>query len=31
MWQRMRTVPAAKDYHWAMIEITPDNTPGRPR
>jgi len=34
MWQRTRTGPAAegtKDYHWAMIEITPDNTPGRPR
>jgi SRSO17 transposase len=30
MWQRMRTGPAAKgakDYHWAMIEITPDDTP----
>jgi hypothetical protein len=24
MWQRMGT----KDYHWAMIEITPDDTPG---
>jgi SRSO17 transposase len=31
MWQRMRTGQAtkgAKDYHWAMIEITPDDTPG---
>ena len=31
MWQRMRTGSAtkgAKDYHWAMIEITPDDTPG---
>ncbi len=30
MWQRMRTGPAAKgarDYHWAMTEITPDDTP----
>ena len=30
MWQRMRTGPAtkgAKDYHWAMIEVTPDDTP----
>ncbi len=30
IWQRMRTGPAtkgAKDYHWAMIEITPDDTP----
>jgi SRSO17 transposase len=30
MWQRMRTGSAtkgAKDYHWAMIEITPDDTP----
>jgi len=30
MWQRMRTGQAtkgAKDYHWAMIEITPDDTP----
>jgi SRSO17 transposase len=29
MWQRMRTGSAtkgAKDYHWAMIEITPDDT-----
>jgi SRSO17 transposase len=29
-WQRMRTGSAAKgakDYHWAMIEITPDDTP----
>ena len=34
MWQRMRTGSAtkgAKDYHWAMIEITPDDTPeGQP-
>jgi SRSO17 transposase len=31
MWQRMRTGSATKgasDYHWAMIEITPDDTPG---
>jgi hypothetical protein len=31
MWQRMRTGSAtkgAKDYHWAMIETTPDDTPG---
>ena len=31
MWQRMRTGQAtkgAKDYHWAMIEIIPDDTPG---
>jgi SRSO17 transposase len=30
MWQRMRTGSAtkrAKDYHWAMIEITPNDTP----
>ena len=30
MWQRMRTGSAAKgarDHHWAMIEITPDDTP----
>jgi SRSO17 transposase len=30
MWQRMRTGSAskgAKDYHWAMIGITPDDTP----
>jgi len=30
MWQRMRTGPAtkgARDYHWAMTEITPDDTP----
>jgi SRSO17 transposase len=30
MWQRMRTGSAtkgAKDYHWAMIETTPDDTP----
>jgi SRSO17 transposase len=30
MWQRMRTGSATKgtrDYHWAMIEITPDDTP----
>ena len=30
MWQRMRTGSAtkgAKDYHWAMIEITPDDNP----
>ena len=30
MWQRMRTGSAtkgAKDYHWAMIEITPEDTP----
>jgi SRSO17 transposase len=30
MWQRIRTGSAtkgAKDYHWAMIEITPDDTP----
>lgn len=30
MWQRMRTGSAtkgAKDYHWAMIEIKPDDTP----
>jgi SRSO17 transposase len=29
-WQRMRAGSAtkgAKDYHWAMIEITPDDTP----
>jgi SRSO17 transposase len=33
MWQRMRTGSAtkgAKDYHWAMIEITPDDTPDGP-
>ena len=30
MWQRMRTGSATKgatDYHWAMIEITPDDPP----
>ena len=30
MWQRMRTGSATKgpkDYDWAMIEITPDDTP----
>ena len=30
MWQRVRTGSAtkgAKDYHWAMIEVTPDDTP----
>ena len=30
MWQRMRTGSATKgtkDYHWAMIEITPEDTP----
>ena len=30
MWQRMRTGSAtkgARDYHWAMTEITPDDTP----
>lgn len=30
MWQRMRTGSAtkgAKDYHWALIEVTPDDTP----
>ena len=30
MWQRMRTGSAtkgAKDYHWAMLEILPDDTP----
>ena len=30
MWQRMRTGSAtkgAKDYYWAMIEVTPDDTP----
>lgn len=30
MWQRMRTGSAtkgAKDYHWATVEITPDDTP----
>ncbi len=30
MSQRMRTGPAtkgAKDYHWAMIEITPEDNP----
>jgi SRSO17 transposase len=30
MWQRMRTGQAAKgakDYHWAMMEIVPDDTP----
>ena len=30
MWQRMRTGSAtkgAKDYHWAMIEVAPDDTP----
>jgi SRSO17 transposase len=30
MWQRMRTGSAtkgAKDYHWAMIEVRPDDTP----
>jgi SRSO17 transposase len=30
MWQRMRTGSAtkgARDYHWAMIEIRPDETP----
>ena len=29
-WQRMRTGSAtkgAKDYHWAMIQVTPDDTP----
>jgi SRSO17 transposase len=29
-WQRMRTGSAtkgAKDYHWAMIEVRPDDTP----
>jgi SRSO17 transposase len=29
MWQRMRTGSAtkgAKDHHWAMIEVTPDDT-----
>jgi hypothetical protein len=35
MWERMRTGSAtkgAKDYHWAMIEITPDDIPeGQPR
>ena len=34
VWQRMRTGSAtkgAKDYHWAMIETTPDDTPGRAR
>jgi hypothetical protein len=34
MWQRMRTGPAAKgakDYDWAMTEITPGGTPeGQP-
>jgi SRSO17 transposase len=31
MWQRMRTGSAtkgAKDYHWAMIQVAPDDTPG---
>jgi len=31
MWQRMRTGQAtkgARDYDWAMIQITPDDTPG---
>lgn len=31
MWQRMATGAAAKgtrDYHWAMIAVTPDDTPG---
>ena len=30
MWQRMRTgqgTKGAKDYHWAMIATTPDDTP----
>jgi SRSO17 transposase len=30
MWQRMRTGSAtkeARDHHWAMIEVTPDDTP----
>jgi hypothetical protein len=30
MWQRMRTgqaIKGARDYHWAMIEVTPDDTP----
>jgi SRSO17 transposase len=30
MWQRMRTGSAtkgARDYHWAMMEIMPDDTP----
>jgi hypothetical protein len=30
MWQRMRTGSAtkgARDYHWAMIAVTPDDTP----
>jgi SRSO17 transposase len=30
MWQRMRTGSAtkgARDYYWALIEITPDDTP----
>jgi SRSO17 transposase len=30
LWQRMRTGSAtkgAKDYHWAMIEVRPDDTP----
>ena len=30
MWQRMRTGSAtkgARDYHWAMIEIMPDDIP----
>jgi len=30
MWQRMRTGSAtkgAKDYHWAVIEVTPDDIP----
>ena len=30
MWQRMRTGQAtkgARDYHWAMIEVTPDDAP----
>ncbi len=30
MWQRMRTGQAtkgAKDHHWAMIAVTPDDTP----
>jgi SRSO17 transposase len=30
MWQRMRTGQAtkgAKDYHWAMVEVRPDDTP----
>jgi SRSO17 transposase len=30
MWQRMRTGQAtkgAKDYHWAMVQVMPDDTP----